>query len=785
MKVKLLALLGMTAVPLLSVGQTNPVFYNKGVMSIVSTNANSTTLYVNGDFIAGGDATTQSEIHLDKSQTVITGNFVHNVPYDVAQSQGRNLFVLPSNYDSNKSKFVFRAADQANPTAQTITTTLAYDLVGKGVNYINFPDVEVENKAHLTVAPEIAMSVQGLALTKGKLILDSRRLTNTDANSTVSAHMYVASGTNKITYSRPASGVTDVNEFGAVQVKLALDQLDNTTNARSLVGMGSPYSEIRADYFMWNFLMFPYDNNIIGSLNFAETNPLVPIKAGKGFVVGVDLRGTDISNYDGTNNGSMSDTYKNKLGASTSLASSFANRNVEMITFDRLAFNNENNIFPLTGFTLGNVNFAENAQTISGAVYNNEQIVYNDVTVALEKGYNYLANPYTYPLSLKNLIDKTQSVAKWGVQAGETGETRDIISRAWVLNPTSKASGLHNVNTPTTILGKNRLHATYSYLLMKNVGGTFSSDLSGNDVNKFVVAPLQMFVIYAVNSGTATQITIPQSERILGTNTHFLRSTDSNITEGDDYLFEVTDLTTKTYDRAAIVLRTPQQILTSSEYKDSKKLVSNVVSDSNTKSALAVVSEEGVVSQTAASMIYTKDAEGNAIESLFLPTADGATEVSTILYLSPSLTAQKIGVTAKRLETMDRATEIWLTDKLNNKKVLLSNGNTYETTIRPTDVTDRFTLRFVLASSGIGDETGDTGVDKSISSYYANGVLTVTGFDESDFGSTIFVYDIQGKLIAQEKVNELRETIEQDFMPGAYIVKVVGNKSYVSKFLVK
>jgi len=785
MKVKLLALLGMTAVPLLSVGQTNPVFYNKGVMSVVSTNANSTTLYVNGDFIVGGDATTQSEIHLDKSQTVITGNFVHNVPYDVAQTQGRNVFVLPSSYDSNKSKIVFRAADQTSPTAQAITTTLTYDLVGKGVNYINFPDIEVENKAHLTVAPEIAMSVQGLALTKGKLILDSRRLTNTDANETVSAHMYVASGTNKITYSRPTSGVTDINEFGAVQVKVALDQLDNSDAARSLVGMGSPYSEIRADYFMWNFLMFPYDNNIIGSLNFAETNPLVPIKAGKGFVVGVDLRGTNLSNYDGTNNGSISDAYVTKLANGGTLASAFASRNVEMLTFDRLAFNTQNNIFPLTGFTHGNNAFSENAQTISGSVYNNEQIVYNDVTVDLEKGFNYLANPYTYPLSLKNLMDKTQSAAKWGVKAGEVGDTRDIISRVWVLNPTSKASGLHNVNTPSTILGKNRLHATYSYLLMKNVGGTFDSELSGNEVNKFVVAPLQMFVIYVLNSGTATQITIPQSERILGSNAHFLRSTDSNVSEGDDYLFEVTDLTTKTYDRTAVVLRTPQQIMTNSDYKDSKKLVSNVVSDSNTKSALAVVSEEGVVSQTAASMIYTKDAEGSAIESLFLPTSESASEVSTPLYLSPSLTAQKVTIAAKRLETMDRVSEIWLNDNLKNKKFLLSNGDAYETSVAPTDKVDRFTLRFVLASSGIGDETGDTSVDKSISSYYANGVLTVTGFDESDFGSTIFVYDIQGKLIAQEKVNELRETIEQDFMPGAYIVKVVGNKSYVSKFLVK
>lgn len=794
MKVKLLVLLGMATVPLLSIGQTKPVFYNKGKMSIVSADTTKTALYVNGDFIVSGDATNQSDIHVKDSKTVVTGDFIHKVP--VISGIEVNIFTT---YESNPAKFVFRPADNANPVAQNIKldNTMAYRPVLKGSNYIKFPDIEVVNKAHVTVAPEIAMSTPKLLLTKGKLILDSRRFgtrtgdivegtsVHNSTNSTLIAHLEVEAGDN-IVYGRQPTGITDINDFGVVQVRVALDpKLEGTTTvdqeiSRGLVGMGSPFEEIRADYFMWNFLMFPYDSNIIGSLNYAESNPQVPIKAGKGFVVGIDLRGNDINNYNGTNNGSISSQY-----ASTS----FDDRNTDMITFDRLAFANDNNIFPLSGFS-GHGNSSFTAKSITDAEYANEKLVHKDTEVSLERGFNYLANPFTTPLSLKNLIDEDLSATAnpWKVKAASTPGSRDIMSRAWVLNPSSRASGLYNVDTQAQ-LGKNRIHATYSYLLMKDEGGTFTDQYDDASNDGYTIAPLQMFLVYSPNgtgNTVANKITIPASERSITAGSQFLRSSNATKTVSDDYLFEVEDLTSNAFDRVAVVLRTPDEIMTNPTYSNVKKLVSSVLSDSNTKSALEVLTEEGVVRQAATSLIYTKDTDGSDLESLFLSAPEGASEVSTTLYLAAGVKSEKVAISAKRLSTMDRATEIWLDDKIKNTSFLLSEGKAYETGVTSTDNADRFTLRFKFASSNIGNEIDDNdNANKSISSYYVNGTLTVTGFDDADLGSMISVYDIQGRLITQRKVDQLRVDIQEAFAPGAYIVKVLGNKSYVSKFLVR
>lgn len=801
MKVKLLVLLGLTTVPLLSVGQSKPVFFNKGKMSIVSTDTTNTVLYVKGDFIVSADATSKSEIHVKKSKTVITGDFVQNADYLDGENRIGFMADYTTSFNSdNFAKFVF-----AGPAGQKITTTLpAYDPKRKGNNFINFPNVEIYNNKHVTVSPEIAMSVQNLLLTRGKLILESRQLRATEidptsvhdeTNSSLIAHLNVEQGGNVI-YGRTG---TSLDDYGAVQVKVALDNEITTApenplieRNRGLVGMGSPYQEIRADYFMWNFLMFPYDNNIIGELNYAESNPQIPIKAGKAFVLGIDLRGNELKNYDGTNNGSISEYYQTILKGSDNYATSFGARNTDILTFDRLAFSNTNNIFPLASFT-NHGNSQITGVDITHDVYNNEKIITDDVVMPLEKGFNYLANPFLTPLSLEELIKENSATSPWGVVAGNTSQSgnRDIMSRVWVLNPASRASGLYNVVTGSELTRKNRINASYSYLLMKGVGGTFGDydDAAGN---QFVIAPLQMFVIYAPNSGNngvhATQITIPASERRINRGSQFLRSADSDMTEVDDYLFEVKDSQTGAYDRAAIVLRTPEEIMTNPAYTNVQKLSSTLESDTeNTKSApMELVTRQGTIVQTASSMIYTKDADGSDLESMFLPAPEGAETVTTPLYLSPSLLAQEVEIKVRRWNNYGRTTEIWIDDKFTNNSKLLSGGESYKTQVTPTDSHDRFNLRFVLASSGIGDEeSNNENTNKSISSFYANGTLTVTGFDDSDLGSMISVYDIQGRLLTQRKVDQLRMEISENFIPGAYIVKVVGSKSYVSKFLVK
>lgn len=768
--------MGLTAIPLLSTGQS--FFYNKGKMSIINTDTTKTVLYVKGDFIAARDATdpsVKSDIVVSGSKTVITGDFYQNTKY-VSGNNG-NVFSRPASGYQN-AKFVFRGT-----TAQKIFTALdandtsdKYSAIRKGTNFVDFPDIEVANPDGVIVHPELAISAQNIFLTQGKLVLDSRKMNSTDvtadpsasatkqvvANSTLMAHLQL-DGTVK--YKRTATNP------GVIQVNLDLDDKVTTSSdavekaGRSIVGMGSPFKEIRADYFMWNFLMFPApDGNIFGVKNKTEADPTTVIPAGKGFVLGVDLRGPNVANY--TN---VANIYKQ---------TDFDARFTDRFTFDRFAFDTKNNIYPLA--TNGN---GAAAVAVTDAAYAKEEIVDSDVQMNLVEGYNYLSNPFLTPLKLDDIIAANGS--SWGVLSGDASVTnRDVVNRVWVLSPSSKGSGLFDLNTGAPLY-KSRIHATYTYLLMKDTGSTYD-DGSGNP---YTIAPLQMFVVYSPGKGTATTIKIPKAARQISAGSQFLRSAETE--KRDDFLFEVADLKTNVTDRASVVLRTPHEIMTNPSYSDNvKKLVTSVVASDDTKSAdLRVVTEEGTVSQSANSLIYTKavasDDKEYAYASRFVAAPEGATTVLVPLYLTPSLTPQDIAIRAMRLNSMDNVDEVWLDDAITKKSFELSSGKDYLTSVKPTDRTDRFVLRFEMASSGIDDETEENVNDRSISSYYANGTLTVTGFESADYGSVVSVYDIQGRMVAQSKVAGLSVEVRENFAPGAYIVKVVGNKSYVSKFLVR
>lgn len=806
MKIKLLILLGMITVPLLSVGQstTKPVFFNKGKMSVVGADSAKTVLYVAGDFVVSrdaDDATVKSEIYLKGAKTVILGNFYQDgLDKFMTDNTNKleNAFRLPTTYYGSKettSVIEFRGTE-----AQVIGTRLAksstdgkYRPEWKATNYINFPHIVIKNNKHVTIAPEIGASVKGVDLPKGRLILDSRRLNattdvvtsavHTADNSSLLAHLYVDKDAT-INYNR--TNAATIDDYGAIDVRVAMDAQKaagyDEKLGRSLIGMGSPYEEIRSDYFMFNFLMMPYGNNILGYWNHTISNPTNVLGSGIGFVVGIDLRGGDDV---------YATQYAPYIDADLKLMDVDFNQRVkDTYQFGRFSFNTKNNASPLAGTMLPAGNkFATVATT--DAAYANENIVYKDRPIGLIPGFNYLSNPFTTPLDLSGLLtlDATKN-NPWGVSKGSTGT--DIMPYAWVLNPSSLASGRYVIgSSPSQEMRPEYLYATYSYFLLKETGGTYAD--TGDDINPSadgdfaVIAPLQMFLVYSlVDSKYKSSITIPQSERVIESGANFLRSTTakkSSNTPKDDFIIEVVDQKTKAYDRTAVYLRTPDEILNNSAYAPVDKVLSSVSSIKDDGSAnMRTVTTEGAVGTTVNSVLYTTDLTGVALESKYVARVTGAKEVSTPLLLSPSQTAQDVVIRALRLSSMADVDVIWLDDKLENRSFELSTGNDYKTKVKPTDDPNRFVLRFSSASSGIEDELG---TEKTIQSYYANGTLTISGFEDSDLGSIISVYDIQGRMMRQAKVNQLTVNITEVFAPGAYIVKVVGNKSYVSKFLVR
>lgn len=808
MKIKLLLLVGIGFAPFALVAQT-AFLYNKGVMSVKSTDVNNTTLYINGDFIAGHDATAACNITLDNSRTVLTGDFIH----DLNGGTPANTTVF--NYTTgDNSRFVFRGT-----TAQTIklASGLTYGVYGqylKGQNNIKFPTLVIQNRNHVTLIPELAAQAAGLSLDTGRLILESRRTVQDDftgvtlgstmhsvANSTMLAHFMVVSNNptaiatpNNPTYaSSTAVDANYHNNFGAVQVNLQLDNpLDYNVGGtggkiderygRSLIGMGIPYKEMKSDYFFWNFLMIPKNESIIGgTLGNTMTDPQRTLKAGEGFVIGIDLRGTNPANYE----------YDlHPLYQINPNRPQFDQRVTEKYQFSRFGpfFNNSNNVRQANGWgghaTVPNASVMAAPNGINDVSYANEVLNYGNITgLTISQGYNYYANPYTVPLDLSPLVNGT-GTADWNnvIFAGPGVTPRDFTNKVWILDPSSVGSGSYDILNPGGIGPGNKwVMVNAKYRVMKATGPTVNAyDPGTGSSNPNILAPLQMFVLYSP-SGSAKTLTIPASARAITENALFLRSTSKPNKLVDDFLFEIRDEKIKTSDRTAIVIRTPQDIMTNPDYEGTKKLVTLIASDQTTTRS---TTEEGAVNQTNMSTVYTKSDAGVALESNILGVPQSATSETVTLYVTPSLTAQNISITAGRLETANRVKGIMLKDKLTNKEFDLFGGKTYTTTSKATDAVDRFSLRFIFDTSGIED--GDNGSEsKSITSYYLNGTLTVTGFDDVDFGSVISVYDIQGRMAAQAKVNDTTVEITQPFSPGAYIVKVVGNKSYAAKFLVK
>lgn len=831
MKIKLLLLVGIGFAPLSLMAQAS-FLYNKGLMSVKSTGVTGdnpkTTLYINGDFIAGRDATTASvtsQIHLEGSQTVLTGNFIHELNGTIGQNglNNSNVFVLPTSYTATTaSRFVFRGT-----STQYIKTDQAYSPTLKGYNYINFPNLVIENTKHVVLVPELAAAAQNVDLNGGRFIVDSRRVKASDVsgvttmhtvdNSSMLAHFMVASpvtgntavGQIKTKNSAIPNTTTDNNLYGAIQVNLSVDDpaiaTANERQGRSLIAFGSPYKEMRADYFFWNFLMIPTGESIIGQTapGNTMTDPTYKLQAGKAFVVGVDLRGTNAANYEydihPTYYKDKGILFAERNGAGVSddnvvdATNPSLNREKGKYFFSRFGpmFKRSVNIFPSSGLAANVPNKMPKVAVSTSDAYTGEVLNNDDISLPLVVGYNYFSNPYTVPLNLDDFVNSSSAsntLPAWNniIVGNAQNASRTVANRVWILDPTSKGSGTYDVGYTGVEPGNKWVSVSAKYRVLRPAGSTGTFD-AGSTVGEYdsgtganaIIAPLQMFVLYSDKVGT---IKIPASKRAIGNNALFLRSAPAEEkTVKDDFLFHITDEEVKASDRVAIVIRTPQDIMTNAEYAPTKKMIA-LISTSETKTTSETV--EGVVKQSGMSTMYTRSEQGDALESNILGVPQSAQTESVVLYVTPSTIPQNVTLKASRLGSAERVQGITLIDKVANKEFDLFGGKSYTTSSKATDPIDRFTVRFTFSTSGIED--GDNNSEsKNITSYYFNGVLTVSGFEDSDFGSVISVYDIQGRKVAQAKVDDTSVEIRQAFFTGAYIVKVVGKKSYAAKFLVK
>lgn len=712
------------------------VFYNEGQLTAKGNNKTETSIYINGDMLVAGNASNTSEIEVENTRIKLLGNFINDVPNT---STGGTVFVSPS--AGQEGVFEFTGTQQ-----QAITVVAGTNVIttpSKLRNYINFPNLEINNNKHVVVNPKIALKTKDIELTKGWLILDSQypekgihggNEVNPDQESVI-AHLLVDG---QVNYNQSTWVGKAPEDRGFIQVNLQVSN-EGDQSEKSIIGFGSPFKAMRADYFMFNTLLAPAPAGFLANAPIIEPKTVLP--AGKGYVVGIDLRGDDSNNY------TPLPQYEGIID--------FAQRSVGNYRFNRSSF----------------AQYAPSNQvygtTPSDIAYTDETLNTENVTIQLSEGYNYLANPYTSPLNIDKLLGNNEAQSTWGIQADQLSTMPQLRNRVWILAPNSVAESTNTLNISKY---------TYNYQVAMRVGGTYIDYDNVSGVTS--IAPLQMFVVRAYPSAEGATITIPKSERVMGTS-RFLRSAAVENTRRDDFILEFRDMATKTTDRLSLVVRTADEIAKNKNYANVERLVSTSSSSNNGATLRAVNAVNGDFEQSVASQIYTKDNTGTALSVEFLPIE---TTSSVQLYHIPSSVPQALQILGLRINTKDQVERIWLEDKLTNTTVEITETSQYDTYSNPTDMTDRFVIHLKEGSS-LGE------IDNSNTPIYAhysdNKKIEVRGFIDTDMGNTVLLYDTNGRVIDEKQVTDNTLEMTDVFSTGVYIVKMEGSRTQSIKVVVK
>ncbi|MDR2475676.1 MAG: hypothetical protein LBD45_07440 [Bacteroidales bacterium] len=782
MKKRIFILIGIIVIPLLGYSQT--VFYNTGNVHVKGVNDNKTTLYIKGDLVAGNQtATPGCDIKVNGGKIVLTGNLRHNA---VNNPTGLHVFSRGTG-----GKLELRAAGVQRIFSDGATYAA---IPSKRLDYIIFPDtLEINNQSAVAANTKVIMDARiagnanRVRLTRGVFVLDSEvadvnkdypspttpptYVDNTikQTYNTILAHLRINDAVYDTRMTNPASTVDPVNYYtvGRFQVNFVAPANElgpsytSSTPYKRIYGMGSPYQELRADYFMFNTLIMPGPGGFLGA-GATIIDPTILLQTGRGFVIGVDLRGSSSSDYPDIN--------------SANPGIDFATRNTTGYAFNRFLFNNANNMFR-----------EFNTDAIKKATYQAEKLVTATspaITVQLEKGYNYLANPFMAPLSVKALVTEKRgniTVSGWNIKPGDASDgtyvgPRDIMNRVWVLSPNAEAYDVLS-STGSTI------SYYHSYFSIKPVGGTYTDDTTPliyedetNDEG-FLISPLQLFRVYSYNT-SPTPMTIPYSAVQHGT-TRFIRSSEPELKRYDDFVFEVLDEGTKTADRVCVVLRNPSELratLRSSE--------PDVFSYKTTAVEVGVNGQvlrrsESLPARANRSLLYLKNDTGDAVDEKMISTATAYED----LFLTPALVPQTVYIRGLRMNTRHNINQVWLLDKQTGSKTsLIEPGSYYQTTTQPDDVEDRFQLVFSMTTEMPDDIQTPV---QQLTAWYSDGILTVKTFDDATMGSLISLCDVQGRIIRQATANEPVMKIAQRLETGVYAVKVTGKNPFVIKILVK
>jgi hypothetical protein len=400
----------------------------------------------------------------------------------------------------------------------------------RATSYINFPDVEVDNRASVSLASSMGMNVANLNLKAGRFILRSTEISPTQSQL---AHLLVKEG-GAVT-PNTGSGLSAL-EKGVVEVELALG---TTGRAGKFFGFASPFQKMYTDYLTFKVLLAPLNSGYV-----SIQNPDYLLQAGKSYFVGQDVfpcsTPQEILDYY-----PILDTYPLINGNPVS----FAQRVTGTLRMNRWHLEVTN---PGIAFANGT------------DAYDGEKLNTQDVNVPLFYGYNYLGNPLTAPLRVNKLFSRVSSATAdaWKITRGLDDVASsdpdyladpDLYAKIWVpatANATNHIPGTHRFTFGT------------SFLVGQKQGSTLSPSGNGDEIQ---IAPMQMFVVWTDKPNA--NITIPASERTHG-NMNILKSAFYSPT--DELLIQVRDTDTDAIDRFCVLFREGSSINFGDAYDASK-----------------------------------------------------------------------------------------------------------------------------------------------------------------------------------------------------------------------
>ncbi|MFR9165937.1 MAG: T9SS type A sorting domain-containing protein [Dysgonomonas sp.] len=668
---------------------------NEVVVYVKGNSATGECMYVGNQtsapslFIKGSIQIENNGQILQNGTTVLTGNFTNNA--------------------TDGKVFVSGSTGTVEFAGQTFGLQTIGGTANRALNYINFPNVKVNNSNGVMLSATMGMSVNNLNLSKGCFILDSKVK---DAKLVNNAHLLPQS----VTYNRTPA---DDAEKGMVQVKLALG--DNYDNGR-IVGFTPPFKKIYSDYFFFNYLSAPTPAGLFGDDGALITSPQYAMTGGRGYLVGQGVV-KDADYYweqldEQWKDGPKGDADYNK-------------RAKEEFSFNRY--------FAEPTFT----QFVNESDA-----YNAEELNINDISVSLQKGWNYLGNPFSAPLDLSSWVDETTTADEWGVSRGAKSSTgADVKAVFYVL---TGGEGEYNESLPKN----ERFTYNVSYLLGQKVGSTLQ--LGEMTVNDLLIAPMQMFVIQTYTAGNGKTIKIPASKRTQG-DVQFYRARSTGSSINDEFLIEVNDLATQGFDRLTVVFRDNATTMANDPY-DATKIFNY---------------SKGV------SQIYTMSSDDKKLTAnVIAPTTE-----SIEMGMLPTSEQQLVSLKVYRLSSLKSVSYVYLEDKITGAMTDLLKSPQYTFMSTPTDRQDRFTLHFVPQSpNGIDNNQPNTEIYTS----YSSGILYISGLNDSDDTSVINIYDLQGRIVYSGRVTQTpKMEIPINFSAGTYIIKIKGNRNHVNKVLAR